>query len=59
MIQGIIFEKDGTQNYWVFQSMYRYIYELLGLVMTVTFITGNVKDCLMKKLILLKHLIIA
>ena len=32
--------------------------ELLVLVMTITFITGNPKDCLMKELVMLEHLII-
>ena len=51
------FEEDGTQNYLVFQPMYRY-FKLLVLVVTITFITGNLKDCLMKELILLQRLII-
>ena len=38
--------------------MYRYLNELLVLVMSVTFINGNLKDYLTKKLILLKRLII-
>ena len=52
------FEEDSTQNYLVFQTMYRYLNELLVLVMAITFITGNLKDCLMKELILLQRLII-
>ena len=40
-------------------SQYRDIFKrLLGLVMAVTFITGNLKDCLTKELILSKRLII-
>ena len=43
------FEEDGTQNYYlVFQPMYSYFKLLLVLVTEVTFITGNLKDCLMK-----------
>ena len=41
------FDKDGTQNYLVFQPMYR-----------ITFISGNLKDFLTKELILLLHLAI-
>ena len=48
------FEEDGTQNYLVFQPMYRYFKIIAG----VTFITGNLKDCLTKQLILLKYLIV-
>ena len=50
------FEEDGTQNYLVFQPIQRYFIELLVLVIEITFIIGNLKDCLMKELILLKHL---
>ena len=46
--------EDGTQNYLVFQPMYRYFKIIAG----VTFITGNLKDCLTKQLILLKYLIV-
>ena len=52
------FEEDGTQNYLAFQPMYIYLNELLVLKTTVIFITGNLKDCLMRKLILLQGLII-
>ena len=52
------FEDDVTQNYLVFQSIEKYFKGFLVLVMAVTFITGNLKDCLMKELILLKRLII-
>ena len=50
------FEEDGTQNYLVFQPIQRYFKKLMALVIVLTFITGNLKDCLMKKLILLKRL---
>ena len=43
------FEEDGTQNYLVFQPMYR----LLVLVVVIIYIFGNLKDCLMKELFLL------
>ena len=52
------FEEDGIQNYLVFQPMYRYFKKLLVLAVVITFLTGNLKDCLMKKLILLKRRII-
>ena len=52
------FEEDGTQNYLVFQPMLRILNEFLELVMAITFITGNLKDCLIKELILLQRLII-
>ena len=52
------FEEDGTQNYLVFQPMYRYFKMIAGVGNGSTFITGNLKDCLMKKLIILKCLII-
>ena len=42
------FEEDGAQHYLVFQPMYRYFKSLLVLVMVVTFITDNLKDCMMK-----------
>ena len=45
------FEEDGTQNYLV---IYRYTDILkwfLVLLMAVTFIVGNLKDCLTKELI--------
>ena len=54
-IAKINFEEDGTQNYLVFIPILKL---LLVLVMVVTFITGNLKDCLTKVLILLQHLII-
>ena len=44
--------EDGTQNYLVFQTYSSILNKLLVLVMAVTFITGNLKDCLMRKLIL-------
>ena len=49
------FEENDTQNYLLIQPMER-LKVLLVLVMEVTFITGNLKDFLMKMLILLKHL---
>ena len=52
------FEEDGTQNYLVFQPINSILNELLMLVLAITFITGNLKDCLTKKLTLLKRLII-
>ena len=51
------FEEDGTQNYLVFQPIQDVLKELLVLVIVITFIIGSLKDCLMKELILLKHLI--
>ena len=51
------FEQDDTQNYLVFQPLCRYFKGTAGVVMAVTFITGNLKNCLTKELILLKHLI--
>ena len=48
------FEEDGIQNYLVFQDILK---ELLVLVMVIPFIIGNLKDCLIKELIILKHLI--
>ena len=47
------FEEDGTQNYLVYL-----IFQLLAFVMVITFVTGNLKDCLTKELILLLHLAI-
>ena len=54
------FEEDGTQNYLVFRPYKRIaiLKELLMLVVVITYIFGNLKDCLMKGLILLLHLII-
>ena len=54
------FEEDDAQNYLVFQPMHRYLLVKLlpVLEIVVTFITGNLKDCLMKELISLQHLII-
>ena len=51
------FEEDGTQNYLVFQPMYRYFKGLLVLVVVIIFIFGNLKDCLMKILQLLLQVI--
>ena len=52
------FGEDGTQNYLVFQPMRRYFKTIAGVGNVVAFITGNLKDCLTKELILLKCLII-
>ena len=54
------FEEDGTQNYLVFQPMYRYNYNVILMIMLVIiiFIFGNLKDCLMKILQLLIQLIL-
>ena len=53
------FEEHGTQNYLCYFSQFKDILNLLlVLVMVVIFITRNLKDCLRKELILLKHLII-
>ena len=53
------FEEDDAQNYLVFQLMHRYLLVKLlpVLEIVVTFITGNLKDCLMKELISLQRLI--
>ena len=40
------FEEDGTQNYLVFQPIYRY----LRLLILIMFYHGHLKDCLMKVL---------
>ena len=45
------------QRYLVFQPYRDILKELLVLVMVITFIIGNLKHCLMKELIQLKHLI--
>ena len=54
------FEEDGTQNYLVFQPMYRYNYNVILMIMLVIiiFIFGNLKNCLMKILQLLIQLIL-
>ena len=54
------FEEDDAQNYLVFQPMHRYLLVKLlpVLEIVVTFITGNLKDRLMKELISLQRLII-
>ena len=53
------FEEDDAQNYLVFQPMHRYLLVKLlpVLEIVVTFITGSLKDCLMKELISLQRLI--
>ena len=48
---------DGTQNYLVFQPMYKY-FKTSVKGSTTMFFHGNQKDCLMKKLVLLPHLVI-
>ena len=53
------FEEDVTQNYLVFQPMYIYFKRIAGVGSgNYVYIFGNLKDCLMKRLILLLHLII-
>ena len=52
------FEEDGAQNEIVFQPMYRYFKMTAVLVIAVTFIAVNLKNCLTKELMLLKCLII-
>ena len=53
------FEEDGTQNYLVFQPMYRYFKKTEGVGSdNYIYIFGNLKVCVMKRLILLTHLII-
>ena len=46
------FEEDGTQNYLLFQPMYRYFKRIAAVC------NGNGKDCLMKELGILEHPII-
>ena len=58
IIGKVSFGEDGTQNYLVFQPMRRYFKTIAGVGNVVVFITGNLKDCLTKELILLKCLII-
>ena len=50
------FEEDGTQNYVVFQPMYRYFKKIAGVGSGNIYTFGNLKVCLMKGLILLVHL---
>ena len=57
IIGKVSFGEDGTQNYLVFQPMRRYFKTIAGVGNVVAFITGNLKDCLTKELILLKCLI--
>ena len=52
------FEENGTQNYLVFQPMCRCFKIIAGVGNGRYIITGSLKDCLMKILILLQHLII-
>ena len=51
--------ENGLQNYLYFSQYPNILKRLLVLVMAVTFITGNLKGCLTKELILLKHPMIA
>ena len=46
----IPFGKDAIQTYLVFQPKTDILKRLLMLVMAITFITGNLKDCLIKKI---------
>ena len=52
------FEEDRTQNYLVFQAMYRYFKRIAGVGSGNYINFGNLKVCLMKCLILLLHLTI-
>ena len=49
---------DGTKNYLVFQPMCTNTLKHLLKVVLLMFLHGNQKDFLMKKLVLLPHLII-
>ena len=49
------FEEDGTQNYLYFNQCRDTLNKLLVLIMATTFITENLKGCLMKELILLQR----
>ena len=51
------FKEDVTQNYAVFQPVYRYLEGWQVLVLVILFIAGNLKDCLMKILHLLLQLL--
>ena len=51
-------DNDGTQNYLVLQPVNRCFKGLLMLVVVNIFIFGNLKVCLMKRLILLPRVII-
>ena len=51
------FKEDFTQNYVVFQPVYRYLEGWQVLVLVIFFIFGNLKDCLMKILHLLLPLL--
>ena len=50
--------EDGTQNYLVFQTIYKYFKRIAELVLVIIYTFGNLKVCLMKNLILLLHLTI-
>ena len=51
------FEEDGLQNYLVFQPIKRYFKGIAGVGNGKYIYYWSLKDCLMKQLILLKHLI--
>ena len=54
------FEEDGTQNYLVFQPIHRYVKLIANTIYIGNiFFYGNLRDCLMKVLNPLLHLIIA
>ena len=48
------FEEDGTQNYLVFQPMFKYFKIIAGVANGSHIYYWNLKDCLTKELILLK-----
>ena len=51
------FEEDGMQYYLVFQPIKRYFKRIVNVGNDNDFYFGNLKDYLMKQLILLRHLI--
>ena len=51
------FEEDGTQNYLVFQPIQRCFKTVVGVGNGNNIYYWNLKHCLMKEIILLKHLI--
>ena len=53
----VTFEEDGTQNYLVFQPMYKYFKKLQVLVVVIIYIFGNLWVCLIEGLMLIQHLI--
>ena len=55
VLENILFDgEDGSQTYLIFQPVHRYVKIITN---TNTFLNGNLKDCLMKVLNLLLHLI--